>query len=129
MHLLLFLFNTFIVTLILFIIINSSLFIKEHSHSANNYVYGKVRGRSSLSLNKPYTRSYSTTTPQFKKQLFKWFSLSHLSQDDEIFISSDLITELVAAFWKSIFELHKEEIILFQVVIRTENVDRSISKM
>lgn len=64
-----------------------------------------------------------------QKQLFQWFSLSILTTFKEVFISKELITDLIDSFWKDVFMKHKDEIILFQIVIRTENSDRSISKM
>ena len=64
-----------------------------------------------------------------KKELFQWFSLSLLSTFKEVFISKELITNLIDSFWKEVYLKHKDEIILIQIVIRTENSDRSISKM
>ena len=75
-------------------------------------------------------QKFNTTHRYFsgRASLFKLFSLDLLEENGDILLSENLILELINSFWSIIFSMHKDKIILAQILLRTDTNYKSLSK-
>ena len=64
---------------------------------------------------------------QHPTNLFKLYSLDLLDQNSDKLLSENLILDLINSFWVVIFTMHKNDLILAQIQLKTDTNHKSLS--
>lgn len=69
------------------------------------------------------------TVLKSKKQKFSYYTNKRPDRSKELFICEPLYTDLINSFWKNVFKLHKDRLLLLQIRFKSNDMWRSLSNI